>query len=60
MANADMRARLEKRDDDPPRKLAQAERASRYTDQVARFDWPGHFRRVGAKPRPCGPRFSDD
>ena len=37
MANADMRARLEKRDDDPPRKLAQAERASRYTDQVARL-----------------------
>ena len=37
MANADMRRRLEKRDDDPPRKLAQAERASRYTDQVARL-----------------------
>eukprot|EP00435_Cladocopium_sp_Y103_P023093 s793_g5.t1 len=37
MANADLRSRLEKRDDEAPRKLAQAERASRHADQVRRL-----------------------
>ena len=37
MANADLRSRIEQRDGDPPKKLAQAERSSRYVDQVARL-----------------------
>ena len=37
MAAADLRARLEKRDDDQPRKLAQAERSARYAAQVQRL-----------------------
>ncbi len=37
LAAADLRSRLEKREDDQPRKLAQAERAARYTAQVNRL-----------------------
>ena len=37
LAAADLRSRLEKRDDDQPRKLAQAERSVRYTAQVHRL-----------------------
>lgn len=37
LANADLRSRIEQREGDPPRCLAQAERASRYADQVARL-----------------------
>ena len=37
MTAADMRQRTERRDDDPPRRLAAAERASRYDAQVARL-----------------------
>ena len=37
LAAADLRARLEKRDDDQPRKLAQAERSARYAAQVLRL-----------------------
>ena len=37
LAAADLRSRLETREDDQPRKLAQAERAARYTAQAARL-----------------------
>ena len=37
LQNAELRTRVEKKEDDPPRRLAQAERASRFTDQVARL-----------------------
>lgn len=37
LQNAELRTKIEKRDDEPPRKLAQAERASRYTEQVRRL-----------------------
>lgn len=37
MANADLRSRIEQWEGDPSRKLAQAERSSRYADQVARL-----------------------
>ena len=37
MTAADMRQRTERRDDDPPRRLAAAERSARYDAQVARL-----------------------
>ena len=37
LSAADLRSRLEKREDDQPRKLAQAERAARYAAQVGRL-----------------------
>lgn len=37
LAAADLRTKLEKKDDDQPRKLAQAERAAAYTAQVRRL-----------------------
>lgn len=37
LAAADLRTKLEKKDDDQPRKLAQAERSARYTAQVTRL-----------------------
>ena len=37
MTSADMRQRTERRDDDPPRRLANAERSARYEAQVRRL-----------------------
>ena len=37
LAAADVRLRVERREDDTPRKLAQAERASRYAEQAKRL-----------------------
>ena len=37
MTSADMRQRTERRDDDPPRRLANAERSTRYEAQVRRL-----------------------
>ena len=37
LQNAELRAKIEKREDDPPRRLAQAKRSSRYEEQVKRL-----------------------
>ena len=37
LANADLRSRVDRKDDEQPRKLAQAERAARHKDQQARL-----------------------
>eukprot|EP00435_Cladocopium_sp_Y103_P016429 s3380_g4.t1 len=37
LQNAELRAKIEKREDDPPRRLAQAERSSRYEEQAKRL-----------------------
>ena len=37
IASADLKSRIDRKDDDAPRKLAVAERASRHQDQVRRL-----------------------